>query len=814
MSTSFELIEKARAVLSSAGLVVDAVDCSGEMVTCGTTQKPNGTDGRYKIHMDFPPTVWLINYHEGGEGQTFPLYDAGTLDAMTEAEKEALRERIRRERQEAQEKREEERQEAAGKAKSIWAKCAYAKAENAYLSRKGVLPMGDMMQDADGRLVLPVLNSEGETVSLQFIAGDGGKRFLKNGEKKGCFFPIPAKDGGKAGPLLIGEGVATVLSCCMATGFAGLVAFDAGNLLPVAKMAREKYPERVVILCADNDIHEDGAENVGVLKATEAAQAIGARLAVCPAIRGHKADFNDLFTDTEDGPERVRVCIEKARVAEIAASPAMPEEWGMPVPLSGNSLPRLDAGQLPAVLGEFCAGLAEEKQIPVEIAVAMAIATMATAAQGRYMVRIREGYAEPLNLYTICPLEPANRKSATVEACIAPLKEWERRMAEAMAPQVKEAKSLRATLEKAIENKRGKGARATSFEQIKELQEEIRELEEQLPEIPQIPRLLADNTTPEALAALMESMGGRIAIITAEGGIFDILAGMYSKGTPNLDLFLKGHSGDSFRVDRRAACPILLDSPCLTLGISPQPITLAERSASRAFRGRGLDGRFLYFMPESLLGRRKLEPQIMPPVVKARFHDKILTLLPAVWSNETPSPVSLELSRDAYELWLSFAGEVEKGLAPGNEFDGLNDWGGKLAGAVARLAGLFHLMTHDRPEQVKVTAETMGQAVYMGAFLTEHAKAAYALMGTDETIEAAKKVLGWIRREAAERFTVRDCHQGLKNQTIFNHVEAVRGALKELEERGYIRQATGQERKTVGRPTSESYDVNPATLRG
>lgn len=311
----------------------------------------------------------------------------------------------------------------------------------------------------------------------------------------------------------------------------------------------------------------------------------------------------------------------------------------------------------------------------------------------------------------------------------------------------------------------------------------------------------------------MESMGGRIAIITAEGGIFDILAGMYSKGTPNLDLFLKGHSGDSFRVDRRAACPILLDSPCLTLGISPQPITLAERSASRAFRGRGLDGRFLYFMPESLLGRRKLEPQIMPPEVKARFHDKILSLLPAAWSNEIPSPVSLELSRDAYGLWLSFAREVEKGLAPGNEFEGLNDWGGKLAGAVARLAGLFHLMTHDRPELVKVTAETMGQAVYMGAFLTEHAKAAYSLMGTDETIEAAKKVLEWLCRKSANRFTVRDCHQGLKNQTMFNHVDAVRAALKELEERGYIRQAAGQERKTGGRPTSEAYDVNPATLR-
>ena len=55
------------------------------------------------------------------------------------------------------------------------------------------------MQASDGRLVLPVLNAAGEVVSLQFISGDGGKLFLSGGEKKGCYFPIPAKDRGKDG---------------------------------------------------------------------------------------------------------------------------------------------------------------------------------------------------------------------------------------------------------------------------------------------------------------------------------------------------------------------------------------------------------------------------------------------------------------------------------------------------------------------------------------------------------------------------------------------------------------------------------------
>ena len=495
------------------------------------------------------------------------------------------------------------------------------------------------------------------------------------------------------------------------------------------------------------------------------------------------------------------------------ATPIRPEDWPAPVHFTAHKVPKLDPLNLPPILGDFCAALAEEKQVPVEIAVAMALATLAAAAQRRYQIQIREGYTEPVNIYTLCPLEPANRKSATVEACTVPLKEWEKAMSEALMPEVKAAKSRRLTMERAIEGKRSKAAKCKTQDEIDALQREIDALEAALPEVPTIPRILADNTTPEALAKLMEEMGGCICIITAEGGIFDILAGMYSKGVPNLDLFLKAHSGDTYRVDRRQSSPIILDCPHLTLGISPQPVTLAERSASRLFRGRGLDGRFLYFMPESLLGRRKLEPEPMPQDVKARFHAAVQALLPTYWSTDTPEPITLELSQEAYQVWLAFANEVEKGLAPGGDFEGLNDWGGKLAGAVARIAGLFHLVTHERPEELKVQAPTMMQATYLGGLLTEHAKAAYALMGTDDTIEGAKKVLEWIRREARTSFTVRDCQQKMKQCALFSHVDALKAALRELEERYFIWEQPADTRQGPGRRPGPLYLVNPATLK-
>ena len=80
------------------------------------------------------------------------------------------------------------------------------------------------------------------------------------------------------------------------------VAFDAGNLLPVAQAMREQYPGRRFIFWADDDyqrMDRNGhPENIGIIKATEAAQAVNGHLAVPdfgPNRPEGATDFNDLF---------------------------------------------------------------------------------------------------------------------------------------------------------------------------------------------------------------------------------------------------------------------------------------------------------------------------------------------------------------------------------------------------------------------------------------------------------------------------------------------------------------------------------------
>ena len=181
-----------------------------------------------------------------------------------------------------------------------------------------------MRQTEDGRLVVPVLDQSGQIQSLQFILPDKptegtDKFFLKGGKTSGGFFSIPAKNDTKDGPLLIAEGYATGASLHLATGYAVLIAFNAGNLEAVARMARQSYPDRELVLCADNDcetLKPDGTPwNPGKEAASRAARTINGKLAICPAHEGKATDFNDLHRLRS--LEAVRSFVEAARKQDV-----------------------------------------------------------------------------------------------------------------------------------------------------------------------------------------------------------------------------------------------------------------------------------------------------------------------------------------------------------------------------------------------------------------------------------------------------------------------------------------------------------------
>src|SRR5205085_538628 len=105
--------------------------------------------------------------------------------------------------------------------------------------------------------------------------------------------------------------------------------------------------------------------------------------------------------------------------------------------------------------------------------------------------------------------------------------------------------------------------------------------------VPARPRLLVDDSTPEALTSILAAQGGRGAVMSAEGGVFDIIAGRYSR-FPSFDVYLKGHAGDELRVDRVGRKPEFIEHPAVTVGLAMQPAVLRQIAQRESFRGRGL----------------------------------------------------------------------------------------------------------------------------------------------------------------------------------------------------------------------------------
>jgi len=490
-------------------------------------------------------------------------------------------------------------------------------------------------------------------------------------------------------------------------------------------------------------------------------------------------------------------------------------DWSAPTPLTSiGPLPEFAQDALPEAVRSFVAGLAESRQVPADMVAMLSLSAVAACAGGRYRARVGPDWSEPLSIYTLTVLPSGNRKSAVVDAIISPLAAWEAEQFQSVRRDVAAALALRQVLEKKRDRAIDAAARSSDPAELKEAEAAARELDSF--HVPTSPRLLAEDTTPEKLVTLLANNGGRIAVLSPEGGVLDVLCGMrYGKGAPNLDPLLKAHAGDAIRVDRGTRSEFV-DRPALTLGLAVQPEVLRTIRDGPGFAGRGLLARFLYSIPMSTVGHRNCRPAAMPAADSARWTRLVRHLL---HNAPTPDPlgridaVELQLEPGAVEFVHQFAEELEPRLGAGGDLEPIAEWASKLTGAVVRIAGLLHLADcADRGERRvgSVSEESVGAAVRIGEYLIAHARAAFAAMRGDPAIGLAGLVLAAIKRIGATEISRRDLHQSLRNNSRFATPRDLEEPLRVLQNYEWIRRLPQAQAGTAGRPQSDQYAINPA----
>jgi replicative DNA helicase len=491
----------------------------------------------------------------------------------------------------------------------------------------------------------------------------------------------------------------------------------------------------------------------------------------------------------------------------LTSTPQHSTRWeGEPVPLSARRLlPPFPIDALPTWVAEMVAAVAEATQTPPDLAGCLALACLATAAGGRAVIEVRPSWTEPTNLFAVVAMPPGSRKSAVFAAMTAPLLAAERAMQENSAP-------ARARAE--IEAKAAR-ARANATATVAESAYGTEHSDKALAEaeaaamaaneltVPAVPRLVADDITSEAAASLLAEQHGRLAVLSAEGGIFTTLAGRYS-GAPNLEVFLKGHAGDLLAVDRKGRDREHVEHPALTLGLAVQPDVLTDIATMPGFRSRGMLARILYALPASTVGRRKIGAPPTPEPVATAYATNLraLVLTLADWTD----PAVLPLTPDADDAVRHLEESLEPRLHPDHgDLAPIVDWASKHTGASIRIAGLLHLATHRDAVTRPIGPDTIHAAARIGHYYLGHALAVFDLMGADPLIDHARTALDWITRR--DTFTRRELFTAICRGR-FRKVTELDPVLDLLTAHGFIRPGPTPP-ATGGRPASPPYQVHP-----
>jgi len=531
-------------------------------------------------------------------------------------------------------------------------------------------------------------------------------------------------------------------------------------------------------------------------------------------------------------------------VEQVAGDPG---EWPDPVPLGDAGDPSaLPVTPFPSWMRDHVESLSDNLQVPRDLSALLALCLASGALQKKAEVHIQPGWKEPFTLWGCAVLDSGTRKSPTFKAMAAPIYEHETALREAVQDHHVKALDRKEVLEARLKRAKNIAAKAKEDDRMA-AENDVEAAREELDahHVPPLPQLHVDDITSEELLRLMAKNNGRLLAMSPEGDLFKYMAGRYDTTGAVLNVYKKAWTGEEPARDNRVTREGTdVPNPALAVAICTQPVTLQQMAQKQTFKGEGLLARFLYVVPDSKVGRRLTGAAVpaLDTAAKAIYEKemkRLLELEPMEQTEDGWTPYRLRLTDDARRCLWDWQERVEEMLAPGETLDGLVDWGSKLVGQTARIAGVLHV-TRTGDLTGEVTPKDVQGAVEIAQALIDHAKAAYLLLNANERVQLARYVwrricetLGLTPHTLNTQYTQkglngarsgnsedtedieypaitsrRDLHQACRGKEAIATASDLDAPLQQLEEHGLIR-VRRVKREGPGRPPSPIIEVNP-----
>ena len=491
--------------------------------------------------------------------------------------------------------------------------------------------------------------------------------------------------------------------------------------------------------------------------------------------------------------------------------------WSDPVITQSQSV-QFPIESAPPFIADLCKAIALEVQVPIELPYFAAMSVLAAATCGKVEVVVKGRYKEQLSFYNVIGLGSGNRKSEVLKTLRWPLVEIESNLIAQVRPerarQIAERKAYEQALEGLQAKARSKGVTPSLMVDIQAATEKLEKCRVQ-----PLPKIFADNVTPEKHAALIAEQGSN-SIIEPEGGFFEGLSRYGNNKSAQVDYLNKAYGGESFRVDRQGGDSIIAEKPHCVLHFSIQPhLVLAIRS-NADFMGTGFANRFLFSLPQSLIGNRSLDT----PQAQAGLLEGWKMAIENLFNSCHVQPMrQVTIEPSGYQLLRDFQEALEPQLI--TNLLPIQGWAGKLPGALVRIAALYELAAN--PQATLVSCENIKAAIALAPYLQAHALQALTTAAEDQPMH---KVLAYLvaKQEALEpqeagsvgsvgaitsyQFTTRQLQQHFNKSGWLSHSDnqaaILRGLLVQLSKDYWLQLIPRESTAQGGRP-AELWAVNP-----
>ena len=655
---------------------------------------------------------------------------------------------------------------------------------------------------ADGdHLMIPMFNADRTICGLQSRHADGTKKTLQGGHN-GLFLPV---DMPEAEPVFITEGASDL----MAALDLGLAAIGRHNCTGTDDKALEFLRKAAVtnaVVIGDNDEPgRMGAEKIGKLLADAS---ITARIIYPPA--SYK-DLREWYTNAIMNLSEVIALADAAEPIKSEAQLAQEEPWEAPIELGAGELPAFPVDCLPPVLRDMIMATSESLQVDPAMPAMLALAAVSFCMCKRVIVNPKPGHIEQPGLYVMTIADPGNKKSKTLDLLTTPIHEKEAEVNLDRSADISRTRHERDMLDRTIENKKKQLGRGDDDQDIKRQVLDLVKQREEMQVVTPV-EFTVDDITPEKLGKVLKQNRERLGVFSAEGSFIDVISGRYTKGVSNLNLLCQAYTGDRYKYSRINDDSILvLDHPCMALGLLVQPDVLRTMTKDGTAEGRGLNGRFLYSFPASRSGDRQWRSTPIPDSVAKAYSDTIRMLLD---HDETTEISTLKLDRDAENAMSVFHGDIQTRLR-GQEGDlcHIRSWAEKIVGTTCRIAAVLHAAKCPHGyHQFAIEVDSSRAAIRIATeYLVPHALAAFHAMKFDPDMDLAERIIQWLKDTGKAEVSKRDIHYRFKASV--QGAEDLDKPLNILMDRYIVRPIPYSKPSPRGGRPSPGYAVNPAILK-